>query len=292
MNSASIASDRIASAIFQKRRSMPELHPLKRDAERFISELLSLFFPQHSPELIASEADAAERLEALRRQLASMLVTLRSALDWKNAVDLDAFFAKLPEIQEALIKDAECIFKGDPAARSLDEVILTYPGFLAISMYRVAHELHRLGIPIAPRVITEFAHRQTGIDIHPGATIGNPFCMDHGTGIVIGETTVIGNCVKLYQGVTLGALSVDKSFADTRRHPTIEDRVIIYAGATILGGETVIGHDSVIGGNVWITSSIAPHSIVYRRTVDRVKSGKPLSEEPENDGQNSGPLQQ
>lgn len=278
MSSSSLATDSIAAALYQKRKVYPELHPLKREAEAFITELLALLFPHHSPEPIAAEAEAAARLDALRGRLESMAETLRAAIGWRGAPDFEAFFAALPEVHDKLAKDAECIYKGDPAARSIDEVILSYPGFLAIAMYRAAHELHRLGLPIAPRIITEFAHRQTGIDVHPGASIGNPFCMDHGTGIVIGETTVIGNCVKIYQGVTLGALSVDKSFADTRRHPTIEDRVIIYAGATILGGETVIGHDSVIGGNVWITSSVAPHSIVHRRTVDKVKPGKPAAD--------------
>ena len=155
------------------------------------------------------------------------------------------------------------MYEGDPAAKSESEVVRTYPGFYAIAAYRLAHELHLLGVEGIPRVITEFAHSKTGIDIHPAAKIGEHFCIDHGTGVVIGETTIIGNHVKIYQGVTLGALSVDKSDAEKKRHPTIEDRVVIYAGATILGGETTIGHDSIIGGNVWLTQSVPPQSKIY-----------------------------
>jgi serine O-acetyltransferase len=155
------------------------------------------------------------------------------------------------------------MYEGDPAAKSKSEVVRTYPGFYAIAAYRLAHELYRLGVQDIPRVITEHAHSKTGIDIHPAAKIGEHFCIDHGTGIVIGETTIIGNHVKIYQGVTLGALSVDKHDAETKRHPTIEDHVVIYAAATILGGETIIGHDSVIGGNVWLTQSVPAYSKIY-----------------------------
>ena len=164
--------------------------------------------------------------------------------------------------------DAEATCDGDPAATSVDEVILAYPGFYALACYRLAHQPARAAAcPLVPRLITERAHRVTGIDIHPGATIGRAFAIDHGTGIVIGETSVIGDRVRLYQGVTLGALSVRKDLAQTRRHPTIEDDVVIYANATILGGDTVIGHGSVIGGNVWLTHSVPPHSIVTNVAV-------------------------
>ena len=173
------------------------------------------------------------------------------------------FFNQLPLLYDQLQKDVTAMFEGDPAAKSKLEVIRTYPGFLAIAAYRVAHALYGLKVPGMPRVITEYAHSKTGIDIHPGAKIGEHFCIDHGTGIVIGETTVIGEHVKVYQGVTLGALSVNKIDAVKKRHPTIEDHVVIYAGATILGGETIIGHHSVIGGNVWLTKSLAPHSKIY-----------------------------
>ena len=176
------------------------------------------------------------------------------------------FLSKLPPIKKTLLDDARFIYQSDPAAKDISEVIAIYPGFFAVYCYRIANALNKLRAPLLPRMITEYAHKVTGIDIHPGATIGSPFSIDHGTGIVIGETTVIGNYVKLYQGVTLGALSVDKSKASTKRHPTIEDNVILYAGSTILGGETVVGRNSIIGGNVWLTESVAPFSVVYHKS--------------------------
>lgn len=176
-----------------------------------------------------------------------------------------AFLRKLPHIQKRLWLDVEAAYDGDPAAKSLAEVVLAYPGHEAITVYRLAHELLIVGVPLLPRMMTEYAHRRTGIDIHPGARIGDRFFIDHGTGVVIGETTVMGNRVKLYQGVTLGALSFPrdergKILKEGKRHPTIEDDVVIYAGATILGGNTVIGQGSVIGGNTWVTQSVAPGS--------------------------------
>lgn len=176
---------------------------------------------------------------------------------------LEQFFQKLPEIQKRLYEDAKAFLENDPAAKSLEEIILAYPGFFALSVHRMAHELYQLDVPIIPRLFSEYAHTRTGVDIHPGATIGNRFFLDHGTGIVIGETCIIGNNVKIYQGVTLGALHVSKSDANNKRHPTVEDNVVIYAGATILGGKTTIGHDSLVGGNVWLTESIMPYTTVY-----------------------------
>ncbi len=178
-----------------------------------------------------------------------------------------AFLEQLPELRQTLAMDVEAAQAGDPACKSLDEVIFCYPGLEAVTVYRLAHLLHELGVPLMPRMMTEWAHGRTGIDIHPGATIGNHFFIDHGTGVVIGETTEIGDWVKLYQGVTLGALSFPtddegKLVRDTKRHPTIEDRVVIYANATVLGGETVIGRDAVIGSSVWITRSIEPETTV------------------------------
>ena len=181
------------------------------------------------------------------------------------------FISGLPALRRILATDVEAMFNGDPAAKSIEEVIVTYPGFYAIVVYRLAHQLYEQNIPIVPRLFTEYAHGKTGIDIHPGATIGHSFCIDHGTGIVVGETTVIGNNVKIYQGVTLGALSVDKAEAGVKRHPTIEDNVTIYAGATILGGKSIIGHDSVIGGNVWLTSGVEPYSTVFNKSNVYVK---------------------
>jgi serine O-acetyltransferase len=181
------------------------------------------------------------------------------------ALVVEEFFEELPNIRTLLSKDLEAAVRGDPAAQSPDEVILSYPGFQAISVHRMSHFLYTREIPLIPRMMSELVHRRTGIDINPGAQIGESFFIDHGTGTVIGETTVIGNNVKLYQGVTLGALSVKKAEGGQKRHPTIEDDVTIYANATILGGQTVIGRGSVIGGSVWITQSVPPGSKIYTR---------------------------
>ncbi len=178
-----------------------------------------------------------------------------------------AFLEHLPTLRKLLALDVEAAYVGDPACKSLDEVIFCYPGLEAVTVFRLAHQLHLLDVPLIPRMMTEWAHTRTGIDIHPGARIGRSFFIDHGTGVVIGETCEIGDWVKLYQGVTLGALSFPRD-ADgrlvrgTKRHPTIGDRVVLYANATVLGGQTVIGHDAVIGSNVWLTRSVAPHTTV------------------------------
>jgi len=174
--------------------------------------------------------------------------------------------ASIPELRQVLAKDVRATYDGDPAAKSYDEVIFSYPGIFAITVYRLAHLLHKLGVPLLPRIMTEYAHGKTGIDIHPGAVIGESFVIDHGTGVVIGESTEIGKNVRIYQGVTLGALSLSKEDCEKlrhkKRHPTIEDDVVIYAGATILGGETVIGARAVVGGNVWLTASVPPDTKV------------------------------
>ncbi len=179
----------------------------------------------------------------------------------------DGLLRALPDIRARLQLDVQAALEGDPAAKSEAEVILAYPGLAAITVHRIVHFLYQHQVPLLPRIMSEYIHHQTGIDIHPGATIGDSFFIDHGTGVVIGETTQIGDNVKVYQGVTLGALSVKKSLAKKKRHPTIEDNVTIYAGATILGGDTVIGHDSVIGGNVWLIRSVPPFSRVYNSAV-------------------------
>ena len=178
----------------------------------------------------------------------------------------------VPAVRQKLSLDVEAADRGDPAARSQEEVILSYPGVEAILVHRIAHELWIREVAMIPRMMSEYIHSKTGIDIHPGATIGDSFFIDHGTGVVIGETTVIGNNVKLYQGVTLGALSVKKELANSKRHPTIEDDVTIYAGATILGGNTVIGHGSIIGGNVWLIESVPPESSIYHTPTQMVRS--------------------
>lgn len=177
---------------------------------------------------------------------------------------------KIPELREIILLDVEAALAGDPAAKSSEEVILSYPGLEAIVVHRFAHELYRKKIPLIPRMMNEYIHRHTGIDIHPGASIGKRFFMDHGTGIVIGETTIIGNNVSVYQGVTIGALKVIKEEAEIKRHPTIEDNVTIYSGATILGGETTIGKNTTIGGNVWITSSVPENHRIYLKPPEYI----------------------
>lgn len=196
------------------------------------------------------------------------------------------FLAKIPRLRQMLARDVRAAYEGDPAAKSYDEIVFSYPGIFAVTVYRIAHELHLQEVPLLPRIMTEYAHRVTGIDIHPGATIGSDFFIDHGTGVVIGETTEIGNNVRIYQGVTLGALSLrreaDGSMArGYKRHPTIEDDVIIYAGATILGGKTVIGARSIVGGNVWLTRSVPPDSRVTLADPNlRIESRREAAESP------------
>lgn len=179
---------------------------------------------------------------------------------------------KLILLHQKLEYDLKAVFEFDPAAKSRAEVLVSYPGFFAITVYRLAHELWKSKVPLLPRMMSEYVHSKAGIDIHPGAEIGERFFIDHGTGIVIGETSVIGNDVKIYQGVTLGALNVSKAEASVKRHPTIGNNVTIYANATILGGNTIIGNDSIIGGNVWVTHSVPPNSMVYHKSEVSIKT--------------------
>lgn len=240
---------------------------------RFTEGLLDLLFPQLSEKRFKSKEELKVYYDILVNDLNIIFLDAQPYLN-KNAHDIvDAFFEKVPDIYDMLLDDAQAIHDGDPAAKSRDQVIRTYPGFLAIACYRIGHGFCQIGVPLLPRILTEYAHSRTGIDIHPKATIGTNFCIDHGTGIVIGETTSIGNNVKIYQGVTLGALSVKKEMAKVKRHPTIGDNVVIYAGATILGGNTVIGSNSIIGGNVWLTESIPPNSRVYHKSQIEVRDG-------------------
>lgn len=221
-----------------------------------IQRLKSLLFPGHFP---TSGPLQTHTLIADTARLLSQQISLAHLSADASALTL-RFLERLSAIHALLLTDLSAFFDGDPAARSLDEIIIAYPGWHAILIHRLAHVLFELGVPLIPRIMAEHAHSTTGIDIHPGATIGRRFFIDHGTGVVIGETTVIGDDVKIYQGVTLGALSTrgGQRLRGKRRHPTIEDRVTIYAGASVLGGDTVIGHDAVIGGNAFITSSVAP----------------------------------
>lgn len=243
----------------------------------FTRDLVNLLFPIRQNRQLSARA-ILERLTQLKQQCNQLIGIFGDRLPAPVTELTESFFLKLPEIYDVLLEEAEGYMKNDPAADSVEEIIMCYPGFFAVTVYRLAHALHQHGIPIMPRMMTEYAHSRTGIDIHPAARIGRKFFIDHGTGVVIGETTEIGEDVKIYQGVTLGALHVDKKLSDRKRHPTIGDRVIIYAGSTILGGTTVIGHDSIIGGNVWLTSSVDPYTVVYRKPKVMYRNQRGFSE--------------
>ncbi len=249
--------------------------PEKRATANFVEDLIRVLFPLNVP---GDSAEYQLRFRQVGLQFEQLLFSIRKLISEDADQVREEFFSALPDIYRKLRVDAASICAGDPAATSVQEVIHAYPGFYAIAVYRLSHQLVVQKIPVLPRVFAEYAHSITGIDINPGARIGENFCIDHGTGVVIGETTLIGNSVKLYQGVTLGALSVDKTMAATKRHPTIEDNVIIYAGSTVLGGKTVVGHDSVIGGNVWLTESVPPHSVVYHQSEIKIRTGKSFPE--------------
>jgi serine O-acetyltransferase len=247
--------------------------PSMTKAHDFIDNLIYFIFP--------FKIDKRCTLPLINLNLAQLQLDFKDLLDPLTPIldrsinELcDSFFNEIPAIYKSLIKDAQLFVDFDPAARSRESVILYYPGFYAISVYRLSHSLFQLKIPYLPRMISEYAHSKTGIDIHPGALIGDHFFIDHGTGIVIGETTVIGNNVKIYQGVTLGAASVSKNMKGKKRHPTLEDNVIVYSGSTILGGDTIIGHDTVIGGNVWLTKSVPPYSTVYHESKIVIRDSK------------------
>jgi serine O-acetyltransferase len=251
-----------------------QLRPLpnKKKAHEWIDRLIDILFPVRCAESVGEL-----EIRQLELQLWELLTPLEDELEPVDII-VQKYFSCIPLIYNELRLDAEAILAFDPAASSIEEVIAAYPGFYAIAVYRFAHELYLLKIPILPRMISEWAHSQTGIDINPGATIGSGFFIDHGTGLVIGETCIIGNNVKIYQGVTLGALSVKKEEANSKRHPTIEDNVVIYSGTTILGGQTVIGKDSVIGGNVWLTEGVPPNSMVYHKSVIKVRTNRDFEE--------------
>ena len=255
-------SELFLKKLFEHKKKGLANFPDKELAEEFINELFKLLFiPSVGKQ--TSVKDLQKEFESLKSHLSSLVYDV--VQDGEKAQKVSAaFFDAIPGIYEMLLKDGEAILKFDPAAKSLQEVIIAYPGFYAIAVYRLSHELWQHDVSLLPRLFTEYAHSKTGIDIHPGAKIGEYFFIDHGTGIVIGETTVIGNNVKIYQGVTIGALC--GSDPSLKRHPTIEDNVIIYSGATIVGCETVIGRDSVIGGNVWLTYSVPPASVVYHQS--------------------------
>ncbi|MCB9233495.1 MAG: serine acetyltransferase [Bacteroidia bacterium] len=240
--------------------------PTADEVGDFFTNLMGTLYPEFARKNLTSRKEFDWHVADLQQDLHRMLCFPPNT-ELEKEQNLSArFWESIPKVYAQLQEDIDAIEAGDPAADSRSEVIRSYPGFVAVAAYRFANVLHKLGVKIIPRMITEFAHSKTGVDIHPGATIGSHFCIDHGTGIVIGETTHIGNHVKLYQGVTLGALSVNKEDASLKRHPTIEDHVVIYAGASILGGQTLVGHHSIVGGNVWLTRSVPPHSKNYYRS--------------------------
>ena len=288
----------VVDAMLAEYRREPRAHhvgkrfiPDRREIHAIVELLFELAYPGFTGKLDLDEDNLAyhvgERLSTLREKLERQIECCLCHAD-ETASRLDVpkcrmhgrevtaeLLASLPRIRRMLVLDVTAAFEGDPAAGSIDEIILAYPGLYAITVHRFAHELYELGVPLMPRIMSEHAHTRTGVDIHPGARIGKSFFVDHGTGVVIGETTVIGDRVRLYQGVTLGALSVRKELARQKRHPTIEDDVVIYANATILGGDTVIGAGSVIGGNVWLTHSVPPGSVVtHGATIERPRQSQ------------------
>jgi serine O-acetyltransferase len=237
---------------------------LKDKTEIFTTNLFHTLFDAN-----ACVAKNIEQLELDFKEIYNLACILK---DGRCTEIWGEFLLKLPEILENLNLDAQELVDNDPASNNIEEVYLAYPGFYAIAIYRFSHELFKLNTPVIPRLMSEFAHSKTGTDIHPGATIGKSFFIDHATGTVIGETCLIKDHVKIYQGVTLGALQVEKSLKNTKRHPTVEDNVTIYANATILGGNTIIGENTIIGGNVWITESIPKNSLVYHKAEIKLKT--------------------
>jgi serine O-acetyltransferase len=259
-----MAIDRIIQSIRTNKQNHLVNFGLRSKTEEFTNALFHILFDAET-----SVRDNIEDLAEMFKEIYGRIETCEEQdyiSIWKR------FLIGLPDILKKLNQDAKCLFMHDPAANSVEEVILAYPGFFAIAVYRLSNEFQKYKMPLVPRMMSEYAHRLTGIDIHPGASIGSPFFIDHGTGVVIGESAVIRNHVKIYQGVTLGALQVSKDMKDTKRHPTVEDDVTIYAGSTILGGETVIGAHSTIGGNVWLTESVPPNSLVYQTSEVKLKS--------------------
>ncbi len=251
--------------------------PSMIDTHRFVDDIMILLFP------IKGNGNLDKRgvkihLERMKLRLKELLIPLEKEIKDSPENVADNFFTKLPQVYKNLLDDADAFIKSDPAAGCIEEVILCYPGYSCLVVHRLAHVLYELDVPVLPRIMSEYVHGLTGIDIHPGAKIGKNFFIDHGTGIVIGETAIVGDNAKIYQGVTLGALYVEKKLSGTKRHPTIEDNVIIYSGSTILGGNTVVGHDTIIGGNVWLTESVIPHSIVYRQHKTIIRDSKSFEE--------------
>jgi serine O-acetyltransferase len=252
--------------------------PSLKDTQKWTKDMVNFLFPVKA-DGATGPAGLEEGMDKLMNRLTMLLGPLEGQLKHSKEDIVSQLFNRMPDVYDLLLADAATFLRSDPAAESIEEVILCYPGFLSLIIHRIAHVLYELNVPVLPRVMNEYVHGKTGIDIHPGAVIGRNCFIDHGTGIVIGETTSVGNHVKIYQGVTLGAMAVSRDLSGTKRHPTIEDNVILYAGCTILGGETVIGHDTIIGGNVWLTESVLPNSVVYRENKVIVRDSKSLQGE-------------
>lgn len=257
---------KIIEAIEQQKKHPNLKFSLKKQAEEFTEQLFLTLFDAEKP--------VSQNLNALEKSF-EILVDLACWETQKPCTKVwNTFVAQLSEILKKLTLDAKAILASDPSSNSLEEIYLCYPGFYAVAIYRFAHEFYKVGFPLVPRMMTEHAHSKTGVDIHPGAQIGTSFFIDHATGIVIGETAIIKSHVKIYQGVTLGALYVEKTLKNTKRHPTVNDHVTIYANATILGGNTIIGAHSIIGGNVWLTASVPENSIVNHRPEIKIQTQK------------------
>lgn len=268
--------NKLTELIISQKASLKNSLP-KKKAEHFIDNLYRLLFNLDATPC-ECEYEVAQRLKVKELEFSDIIYDYLKDNEIAQKETL-SFFNSIENIYLSLLRDAQAILDNDPAAQNLEEVYIAYPGFYAIVVHRFAHQLWLQNLKLLARVWSEFAHSKTGIDIHPGAKIGNNFCIDHGTGIVIGETCVIGNNVKIYQGVTLGALSVSKDKMNAVRHPRIGDNVVIYSGATILGGQTHIGHDSTIGGNVWLTESVEPFTVMYYKS-EVITKQKNLSPEP------------
>lgn len=267
--------------LFSKYNSFKRQVPSMIKAHAFTDNIINFLFP-FKVDRKCTLPQIGLNLAQLQIDFKDLLGPMEGTLNRPVNQISDEFFAEVPAIYKNLMDDANNFLDFDPAARSVESVVLYYPGFYAISIYRLAHVMYHLKVPFLPRMMAEFAHSKTGVDIHPGATIGKHFFIDHGTGIVIGETSHIGNNVKVYQGVTLGAICVEKTMKGKKRHPTIEDDVIIYSGSTILGGDTVIGKGTVVGGNVWLTKSVPAHSVVYHESKTIVRDSKQKGEQPIN----------
>jgi len=263
-----LMSSKLAQFLHQERYQTATLVLNVSQVRQSVDELVNLLYPQRGGHGLSDPGQLEVKILELKhrfQEYVSCLEQLDANLKTDGTKKIDNFFDLFPSISKALDSDVAAAYSGDPAAYSKEEIIIAYPGFYATCVYRFAHALFELKIPLLPRLMSEYAHEKTGIDIHPGAQIGESFFIDHGTGVVIGETSIIGKNVKIYQGVTLGAMSVKKKLQSLKRHPTIENDVVIYANSIILGGDTIVGRGSVVGGNVWLTQSIPAGSVVFNK---------------------------